>query len=407
MRPKHLVTAESWWAAGYLLSGLALAPLYWLPAAGALAGLLLLPLLLLGLPVLVAAMRAAGRVAALSDRRLSRELGVPPADAGPPPSPRELLRGRRGWQDLAFSLLVAAWSSGAGLVLLGAFSVGAALAVLPVLIPVLGADSATFGGVPANPLTMIVGTLLGLVLITAALAGARPLVRLEARLMARVRDPADARRLLQQRITTLEATRTLMVDAAEAERRRIERDLHDGAQQRLLAVTMAISRAHKQLARDPDKAERLLTEAHGDARAAIDELRSIARSAHPPVLTERGLPPAVTSMAQRCPVPVRLDIGFEDRPARRAEAVAYYVLAELLTNTAKHAAASKVSVQLWRDADRLKLRVTDDGNGGAVETEGGGLAGLRARLEAVDGAFSVTSPPGGATLVEAELPWNA
>ncbi|MGP4022496.1 histidine kinase [Actinomadura sp. 3N407] len=277
----------------------------------------------MGLPVLVVAMRAAGRITVLSDRRLSRELGVPPADIDPPPPLRTLLRGRWGWQNLAFSLLAAAWSSGTGALLLSAFSFGAALMTLPILIPVLGADSATFAGVPASPATTIPGTVLGLALIAAALAGARPLIHLEATLMARVRDPADAQRLLRQRITTLETTRSLMVDAAEAERRRIERDLHDGAQQRLLAVTIAISRAHKQLARDPDKSEELLTEAHGDARAAIEELRSIARSAHPPVLSERGLPPAVTSMARRCPVPVRLEIGFEDRPSRRAEAVAY------------------------------------------------------------------------------------
>ncbi|MBC6458289.1 sensor histidine kinase [Actinomadura sp. HBU206391] len=406
MQLRRVITVESWWSIGYHLSGLAIAPLYWLPPLGALIGLVCLPLLLLGLPILLLAMRGASRVTILADRRLSRELGVPAAPAGPRPALHAMMTGRPGWRALGLALLVAAWDTGTGALVLSGLALGVTLTALPILVPALGADSATFAGVPLNPLTIALGAVLGLTVIVAELATARPLLLFGANLMARTRDEAEAQRL-RQRIATLETTRTRVVDAAEAERRRIERDLHDGAQQRLLAVSIAISRAHRQLSRDPEKAEELLNEAQGDARAAIEELRGIARSAHPPVLTERGLQPAVTTMARRFAVPVRLDVRLADRPARRSEAVAYYVVAELLTNIAKHAGASAVSVRLWREDDRLRICVTDDGRGGAEEKEGGGLAGLRARLDAVDGGISITSPSGGATMVEAELPWNA
>lgn len=202
----------------------------------------------------------------------------------------------------------------------------------------------------------------------------------------------------------LQASRARGVDAAEAERRRIERDLHDGAQQRLVAVAMTLGRAKNKLADDPDSARLLIDEAHADAKQAVAELRDLARGIYPAVLGDRGLDAALSALAARCPVPVRVDVDTTPRPPAAVESTAYFIVAETLTNVAKHATATSVGVIVRRTGNTVTVQVVDNGQGGAAMRAGGGLAGLADRAATIDGVMSVTSPPGGPTVITAELP---
>jgi signal transduction histidine kinase len=208
---------------------------------------------------------------------------------------------------------------------------------------------------------------------------------------------------LGRRIDVLETTRAGAVDAAEGELRRIERDLHDGAQARLVAVGMSLGLAEQRLADDPDGARRLLEEARAGAEEALRELRDLARGIHPPVLTDRGLEAALAALVARSPLPVDLDVDLPERPPAAQETAAYFVAAEALANASKHAAASRVAVRLHRAGGTLVVRVEDDGRGGA-EAAGRGLRGLAQRVQALDGSVRVTSPAGGPTVVEAVMP---
>ena len=215
---------------------------------------------------------------------------------------------------------------------------------------------------------------------------------------------ADNRRL-SERIDVLETTRAGAVDAEDERLRTIERDLHDGAQARLVALGMSLGMAEQKLAEaEPDAAQELLAEARAGAQEALRELRDLARGIHPPVLTDRGLEAAVRSLADLSPlrVSVSADVGGE-RPPAAIESAMYFVAAEALANAAKHAHAEHVDVRLRRDGTRLRLDVIDDGVGGA-DPAGGGLSGLLRRVQALDGELRVTSPRGGPTIVHAELP---
>ena len=191
-----------------------------------------------------------------------------------------------------------------------------------------------------------------------------------------------------------------MVDAAEAERRRIERDLHDGAQQRLVALAMDLGMAKEKLASDPEAAAALLDEAHAESKQALVELRDLARGIHPAVLTDRGLGPALSAVAARCPVPVAVSVDIGERPDTTIEGIAYFVVSEALTNVARHSGATRASVSVTRRGDRLVIDVSDNGHGGADPELGTGIAGLRARVEGVDGWLFVSSPPGGPTSLD-------
>jgi signal transduction histidine kinase len=201
------------------------------------------------------------------------------------------------------------------------------------------------------------------------------------------------------------------VDAAEAERRRIERDLHDGAQQRLVALAMELGRAKAKFSDDVEAAAALVDQAHSEAKAALTELRDLVRGVHPPVLTDRGLDAALSGLAARCHVPVALQVVVPVRPRPAVEAVAYFTVAEALTNIAKHSRATHASVVVeggpWSASTgaggTLHIVITDDGIGGA-NPAGAGLSGLADRISGVDGALSVESPPGGPTIIAAVLP---
>ncbi|WP_460776604.1 sensor histidine kinase [Nocardiopsis nanhaiensis] len=216
---------------------------------------------------------------------------------------------------------------------------------------------------------------------------------------------------MRRRLLHVQDSRLRMVDAAEAERRRIERDLHDGAQQRLLALTL--TRARAKLAHDPDGTRELIAEAQKESKEVMTELRQVARGLHPRVLTDHGLGAALPVAAERAAVPVQVDVDLYGRPSPRAEGVAYYVACEALTNIVKHAGAEQVTVAVervphpGRSGDRLRLSVTDDGVGGADPEAGTGLYGLWDRVDAVDGMLTVHSPDGAGTVLTADIPWEA
>ena len=213
-------------------------------------------------------------------------------------------------------------------------------------------------------------------------------------------DPREEQ--LAAAVADLRRSRVELVDAFETERRRIERDLHDGVQQRLVALTMTLGRAELDVPEGPGL--ELVREAHGQAEAALDDLRGTVRGIHPRVLADHGLAAAVHEIADHAAVPVSVDIRLDDRPPPPVEAAAYFVASEALTNVARHADARQAQVHAWQHNGSLVLTVVDDGVGGADAANGTGLAGLLVRLDALGGELLVTSPPGGPTEVRMEVP---
>jgi signal transduction histidine kinase len=208
---------------------------------------------------------------------------------------------------------------------------------------------------------------------------------------------------LEERIDVLETTRAGAVDVQESELRRIERDLHDGAQARLVALGMNLGMAEQKLGSDRGGARELVAEARLGVEEALRELRDLARGIHPPVLTDRGLEAAIASLTDRSPIPVVVTANVAGRPPAAVETAAYFVAAEGLTNAAKHAGATRIDVHIVREPATLVLEVVDDGRGGA-NPNGEGLHGLRRRVEALDGRLTIVSPSGGGTTLRAELP---
>ncbi|MFI5938509.1 sensor histidine kinase [Actinoplanes sp. NPDC051494] len=214
----------------------------------------------------------------------------------------------------------------------------------------------------------------------------------------------DADTDLSLRVAQLTATRAAALDAHAVELRRIERSLHDGTQNRLVAVTVLLGAARRALTRDPETAGEILERAQDAAEQALAELRTVVRGILPPVLADRGLAGALTGLAGSCAVPCTVDVDVPGRCAVSVEATAYFVVAEALTNVVKHSGATRAAVTVHQKGDRLLLRVDDDGRGGADESRGSGLGGIRRRIEAVDGRLVLTSPPGGPTAMRVELP---
>ncbi|MFF5260308.1 sensor histidine kinase [Actinomadura viridis] len=215
---------------------------------------------------------------------------------------------------------------------------------------------------------------------------------------------APARTTLALRVQELAETRSETVDASAAELRRIERDLHDGAQARLVALSMNIGLAEELMKHDPRAAQELLAEARSASGRALSELRDLVRGIHPPVLAERGLDGAVQALALSLPLPVDVRIDLPGRAEAPVESAAYFAVAEMLANIAKHSAATRAWIQIEHSRDRLQMIIGDDGAGGADPAAGGGMRGIERRLAAFDGTMAVTSPPGGPTIVTMELP---
>ncbi|MFW5416152.1 sensor domain-containing protein [Nocardiopsis sp. CNT-189] len=370
--------------------------------------------------MLVGALLVARLCCRIQRSRLGDTHGVQEAALPDPLAPRSLpgraltlVFGAESWHALLYTTLAGAQGLIAGALALGMlfYGVGGTVGTIVVFIVTL------VGATGLAPLLILQQQLLSLVAGTAGL-----LLGLWLSPLLVGAELAVARRLLfdapeirvRRRLLQVQDSRSRMVDAAEAERRRIERDLHDGAQQRLLAVTMTLSRAHAQFDRDPEKARALLEEARREAKEVMGDLRDVARGLHPKVLTDHGLEAALPVAAGRAPMPVKVEADLGERPSPRAEGVAYYVASEALTNIAKHAGAGRAQVAAARvrgagrhGADLLRVTVTDDGAGGADPSLGSGLYGLWDRVDAVDGELRVHSPKGGGTVLTADIPWEA
>lgn len=243
----------------------------------------------------------------------------------------------------------------------------------------------------------------GALFFVCGLAIARWLVWLHLRFAAIFLAPTRAAELAR-RVSQLTATRADTVDAQAAELRRIERDLHDGAQARLVALSMHIGLAEELMVRDPAAAQRLLAEARETSGQALNELRDLVRGIHPPVLAERGLDGAIRALALGVPLPVDADVDLPGRPLAPVESAAYFAVAEALTNVAKHSGATRAWIRARYVNGTLVVTVGDDGRGGADPDGGTGLKGIRRRLAAFDGTITVASPPDGPTVVTMELP---
>jgi signal transduction histidine kinase len=359
-----------------------------------------------GVPILVATLAASRGVASLERRRAARVLGEPIAAAYLPAHPAGLL-GRLHtalgdgavWKDLlwlvvvlpalglaGFTLLVCLWGTAIGTVLMPAWYWA---------IPAPGIDWGLFTIDTLGEAFAVVPV--GLVLLAVAVPVTRAAGYGLASLGRALLAPSERRRVEQ-----LERTRAGAVDSQAAELQRIERDLHDGAQARLVALAMDLGMAHEKLETDPEGAQALVAEAHTEAKRALAELRDLSRGIYPSILTDRGLGPALSSIAARNPVDVALEVDLGDRLPAATEAAAYFVAVEALTNVAKHSDAGHCRVRIGRRAGRLRVEVADDGRGGA-DADGAGLTGLRQRVEALDGTLVVQSGELGTT-VRAELP---
>jgi signal transduction histidine kinase len=254
-----------------------------------------------------------------------------------------------------------------------------------------------------SPAEVIPAAIIGLLLLPLAPWVIRGFAAVDAAAARRLLSPPKTEEL-EERIDTLRESQARSVDMAMADRRQIERDLHDGAQQRLLALGMDLGMALEKFDTDPDAARDLVGDAHQELQRAIAELRSLARGVHPAVLTDRGLDAALSALAARSPVPVRLDVDLDERPPASVEATAYFIVAEGLTNAARYANATHVDVRVRIVERKLHVTVLDDGVGGAQQRPGRGLAGLADRASSVEGSLQIASPVGGPTVINAELP---
>ncbi|MFI7684665.1 sensor histidine kinase [Streptomyces griseoaurantiacus] len=369
--PGFALTADTWREIVHLLGNLPMALIGFVYAVTVLSVGSALTVTVIGLPLLALGLAGSRQLGRLERARARTLLGVRVAEPTPIPV---LVGGRRsrrlwlalkdpvGWRTMLYDLIRLPW---------GIFTFTTALVSLFVLWPVL-------------PFV------------------ARGLTNVDRVLVRALLSPSEE---LERRIRELESDRGFVVDTAAADLRRIERDLHDGAQARLVALAMGLGLAKEKLLEDPDAAAVMVDEAHGEVKLALQELRDLARGIHPAVLTDRGLDAALSSVATRCTVPVKVTVELPARPAAAIEGIAYFTVSELLQNISKHSGARSAAVDVWRAEGRLLIQVWDDGRGGARLDGGTGMAGLADRLDAVDGLFVIDSPEGGPTTVTAELPW--
>ena len=380
----------------------------------------LVPVALVGIPLLALTV-AFGRViagvervrsAALLDSPLPSYPRRPPAAGGWAKLKRRIGDGA-GWRGLAYGLLMLPWGIVTFTVAVVVWSVSLSMTALPLYAWAIpeSADSGIghfgsyrllgWGYVGYVAAVCVVG-LMFLVLTPPIISG---LASIDRTLIRSMLSPSP-NALLTQRVEELTVSRDASVEGAALELRRIERDLHDGAQQRLVSLAMNLGIANDRLASgaDPETAAALVGRAHDEAKQAITELREIVRGIHPAVLTDRGLDAALSALAARSPVPISVDVAITARPPANVEGAAYYVVAEAMANIAKHSRATRASVRVEQLGSRLIIDVRDDGRGGAVESPTGGLAGLRDRVVALEGTLRLTSPEGGPTELRVELP---
>jgi len=403
---------RTWRELAYLLTGLPVVLAGFCAMLLPLAVGLGLAVVVVGLPVVAAALSVAQGFAGLEHRRagalLRLRIDPPPGDAAPDgrtsrgDSGLTAGLGRAdGWRALlylwlalplavlGFTVAVAGWCTG----------------LICVSYPLwyrrqpMGFDSTRLTG--GGSVALVAAAGLAALLLAPWLS--RAVVRLDRAALGLLAPSRQSRRLAE-----LAASRALAVTSSSETLRRIERDLHDGAQARMVAVTIDLGLAREALRDQPGAgpARELLDFAHANANAAIGELRDLARGIHPPAL-DHGLGTALSSLVSRTSVPVDLEVDDGARADPAVETIVYFCAAELLANALKHGGAARIGVQVRRRGDGLRLRVRDDGAGGAVPRQGGGLAGLRERVSTVDGTLGIDSPPGGPTVVTVDLPSHA
>ncbi|MEV5736634.1 sensor domain-containing protein [Streptomyces sp. NPDC052292] len=414
------VEARSWRELGYVLLGLPVAVVLfcWTVTMVSLgAGLLIT---FLGIPVLAAGLAGCRGFGVLERTRARALLRVEVADPEPLRTAKPgafawmgaVLKSGASWRHLLYALVQFPWAVFSFVVAVTFWTAGWSLLTYPLWFWVFPMYAGQ-GGLQLygdahhsvyldNSFEIGVTALAGLLFTLATPWVVRGLTTVDGLLVRGLLGPSR----LSARVVELESDRGVVVDTAAADLRRIERDLHDGAQARLVNLAMDLGLAKEKLREDPREAARMVEDAHGEVKTALQELRDLARGIHPAVLTDRGLDAALSSVASRCAVPVRVEVDLPARPAPAIEGIAYFTVSELLQNISKHSGARSASVDVWRNEDRLLIQVLDDGVGGADAARGSGLAGLAGRLDAVDGVLVVDSPAGGPTRVIAELPWR-
>nr|BFD83293.1 sensor histidine kinase [Streptomyces sp. Xyl84] len=427
-RPRHRlpaalrapVEARSWRELAYVLLSLPIGILLFTYAVTMVslgAGLLVT---FLGIPVLAGALAGCRGLGVLERVRARGLLGLDVAEPeplrmkghGPLAWTGAVLKSGGSWRALLYAVLQFPWAVFSFVVSVVLWANGWMLLTYPLWFWVFPMWAGQ-GGIQLygdehhriyldNPFEIAVTALVGLLITLATPWIVRALTTVDRVLVHGLLGPSR----LSARVVELESDRGVVVDTAAADLRRIERDLHDGAQARLVALAMDLGLAKEKLTEDPRAAARMVDEAHGEVKTALQELRDLARGIHPAVLTDRGLDAALSAVASRCTVPVQVEVDLAERPAAAIEGIAYFTVSELLQNISKHSGARSASVDVWRAEDRLMLQVMDDGVGGASTSSGSGLAGLAERLDAVDGILVVDSPAGGPTRVTAELPWR-
>ncbi len=395
-----------WTSLRYLLVGSAVG-LSWLPVVllGLFVTVLLLPVVIGVWPLM--ALVTLGPVFAARDRARSG-LESRPRRPWTWSRPWPTLRKRETWREFGYLLLVVflVWPVEA-IVSLGLLLTVGTLISTPVLVLIFG-DQLVVGGPPLRslpfwPLLPVAGVLLLVpvsYLWVAAAAARRALVRSVS---------TSTRAQLGARLVELSRSRARLLDAFEVERKRIERDLHDGAQQRLVALSMTLGLAQVELEdnRDLEAASRLVADAQRDAKQALTELRELVRGIHPQVLTDRGIGAALDELAARCPLTVVTNVVLPERPSPLIESTVYFTVSEALSNAVKHSGADRVDITGSRVGDTLVVTVKDNGHGGADPARGTGLQGMVDRVAATGGKLLLASPAGGPTELRMEIPWTA
>ena len=404
------VVSSTWLALVHLLLNLPLGIVYFtVLVTGVSLGFGLL-ITLIGIPVLIGTGWMVRTMGNIERGRMNEFLGTTLRDPYRPAAEKT------GWvaRLLAIGKDPATWRDFLFLMLrlpMGIFTFTVCVTLWSVAIGLMGSPIAYWFGVFRidlgwwvydGPIAVIISTLAGVVLSVVAYGVTHGLARLESVMGAALLDASPDE--LRRRVADIANSRNRSMSAADQERRRLERDLHDGAQQRMVSLAMTLGLAQQKLATNPEQGARLVAEAHEEAKRALQDLRDLARGLHPAVLTDHGLEAALPALAARCPIPTRVDVAVSPRPAAAIESAAYFVVAEALTNVARHSQATDVQVTARRDNDMLTLDIRDNGKGGAQAVPGGGLAGLTDRVEALNGRLTVSSPDGGPTVLHVEIP---
>jgi signal transduction histidine kinase len=407
---RFLLTSEPWRGAGFLLTSF-IVGIFWFVLLVTLAATGFgLAITLIGIPILLATLFAAklgGRAERWRINALLRD------DIRDPYQPlpdgtfwvklRAFVSDWAIWRDMIYLFLLFPIGVIEFVILTLSFSIPLHLLTMPFWYDVAQRNS---DGPPWLASNLTEALLLATLAIPALLVGLTVIVGTTRthHAFARILLAPDDRAELEERVTQLRQSRTRVMDAEMMELRRIERDLHDGAQQWLVATAIDLAMAKEKLDTDPEMARELIDKAGIQTRQALTDIRNLVRGISPAILVDRGLDPAISALAIRCPIPVHVDVDVPQRLPEQVETTAYFIVAEALTNIAKHANATEARVIARRFGDRLLLEIWDNGSGGADPRGGTGLTGLRDRATALDGELRIESPVGGPTRIRAELP---